>query len=84
MRAATSFVAFLLVSLCLFGVAVQIVDKGGGASGAHARSQVTVRQRVVIGTFFGITGVLCIAAAVAACRTQDKAPDNKPPVDWDA
>ena len=51
-------VLVLFALFCFFAVLEQIVDEGGGASGVHARRQVTVAQRIVLASIFGSLGVL--------------------------
>ena len=51
-----ALVLFALVNY--FGVLVEIVDEGGGASGIHARREMTVAQRILLATISGSLGVL--------------------------
>ena len=68
------FLAFVF----LFGVVIQIVDPGGGASGALARSRMTVGTRVGLGTFSLVVASLCIVGVISLSRES-----RKPPRDWD-
>lgn len=61
---ATQLILTAVALVCFFGIAVQVVDKGGGASGAHARRQVTVVQRTIAGLFLGTIGLTSFYTAV--------------------
>lgn len=50
--------------ICVFGIVVQVVDPGGGASGAHARRQMTVARRTGLGLFYGAFGFTCAYTAI--------------------
>lgn len=62
--------------ICLFGVGLQVADKGGGRSGIQARSQITVWDRIGAGAFFVCIGSLCIAGAMSLSRRLSKPPTD--------
>ncbi len=57
-QAVLAFVAFI----GFFGVVIQVVDKGGGAS-VHVRAKVTVAQRCLMGIIQGSIGCVALAGA---------------------
>ncbi len=64
-QAMLAFLAFV----CLFGVAVQVADRGGGRSGIQARSKVTLSDRVTGGAVFLAAGALSLAGAGRLARS---------------
>jgi hypothetical protein len=58
----------LFALICLFGVLIQVADKGGGSSGIEARRRVTVRHRSHVGVLSGSLGVLSAVGAIRLSR----------------
>lgn len=66
----------LFTFICFFGVIVNIVDEGGGASGREGR-RVTVEQRFDRGLVCGTLGLLGTVAMVVVIRLGSPSPSLK-------
>ncbi|WP_165246533.1 hypothetical protein [Paludisphaera soli] len=64
---AQALLAFLAL-VFLFGVAIQVADRGGGRSGIQARSNVTLADRVTEGAVLLAAGSLSLAGVGRLAR----------------